>query len=50
MTARVFADKLEAIANDIGDVPRHDLAVLLRRAARKASIDSCSVALSYKVP
>jgi hypothetical protein len=33
MTASDFADKLEAIANDIGDVPRHELAAILRRAA-----------------
>lgn len=33
MTASAFADKLEALANDIGDVPRHELAVILRRAA-----------------
>lgn len=33
MTSSDFADKLEALANDIGDVPRHELAVILRRAA-----------------
>lgn len=33
MTSSDFADKLEAIAADIGDVPRHELAVLLPRAA-----------------
>lgn len=33
VNSSTFADKLETVAGDFGNVPRHELAVLLRRAA-----------------
>lgn len=33
MTGSRFAEQLDAVSENIGDVPRHELSVLLRRAA-----------------